>query len=69
VSDRQLQPDCRVQLSDEVEDDPKLRARVEKELGLRDGRPIYWVNGPREDVLEGEDPDLSELSVTCTVVF
>lgn len=69
VMARQLQIDCRVGLSDEVEDSPTLRARVENELSLRYGRPIRWVKGHREDVLEGDDPDLPELSVTCTVVY
>jgi hypothetical protein len=72
VSDRQLWTDYRVGLSDEsdeVEHDRKLRARAYKELSLQRGRPIRWVEGPREDVLEGDDPELPELSVTCTVVY
>src|SRR5829696_4682980 len=62
VSDRQLRTECRVGLSDEVEDDRKLRARAYKELSLQRGRPIRWVEGPREDILEGDDPELPELS-------
>jgi hypothetical protein len=69
VSDRQLRTDVRVGLTDEVNDDRRLRARVYKELGLYRGRPIRWVKGPREDVLDGDDPELPELSVTCTVVY
>jgi hypothetical protein len=69
VSDRQLQTQCRVGLTDEVNDDRKLRARVYKELSLHRGRPIRWVNGPREDILDDDDPELPELSVTCTVVY
>jgi hypothetical protein len=68
VSDRRLQTECRMGLSDEVQADRKLRARVYKELSLYGGRPIRWVKGPREDILEGEDPELPELCVTCTIV-
>ena len=69
LAHRQLQTDCRVALSDEVEGNPDLRARVERELSLREGRPIQWVKGSRENVLEGDDPDLPELSVSCTFVY
>jgi hypothetical protein len=70
VVDRQLETDCRIGLSDEVHHDGKLRARVYKELSLqRDARPIRWVAGPREDILEGSDPELPELTITCTVVY
>jgi hypothetical protein len=69
VSDRRLHTECRMGLSDEVRADRKLRARVYKELSLHQGRPIHWVKGPREDILEGEDPELPELCVTCTVVY
>ncbi len=69
VSDRQLQTDVRVGLTDEVENDPRLSARVDEELSLYRGRPIRWVTGPREDVLDDDDPELPELSVTCTVVY
>lgn len=69
VSDRRLRTECRMGLSDEVQADRKLRARVYKELSLHQGRPIRWVKGPREDILEGEDPELPELCVTCTVVY
>src|SRR6266702_932143 len=50
VSDRQLHTDVRVGLADEVEDDRRLRARVDKELSLYQRRPIRWVKGPREDI-------------------
>ena len=56
-------------LSDEVQVDRKLRARAHKELSLHRGRPIRWVKGPREDALEGDDPEVPELSLTCTVVY
>jgi hypothetical protein len=69
VADRQLWTECRVGLTDEVEQNRKLRARVDRELRLHRGRPIHWVEGPREDILEGDDPELPELSVTCTVVY
>jgi hypothetical protein len=69
VSDQQLHTEVRVGLTDAVENDPKLSARVDKELSLHQGRPIRWVNGPREDVLDDDDPELPELSVTCTVVY
>jgi hypothetical protein len=70
VSDRQLRTEGRVGLTDEVEeDDRRLRTRAYKELSLHRGRPIRWVKGPREDILEGDDPELPELNVTCTVVY
>jgi hypothetical protein len=69
VSDRQLHTEVQVGLTDEVENDRRLRARVDKELSLYRGRPIRWINGPREDILDGDDPELPELSVTCTVVY
>jgi hypothetical protein len=69
VSARQLLTQCRVWMTDEVKDDRKLRARVRKELNLRPGAPLRWAKGPRENVLEGDDPELPELSVTCTVVY
>jgi hypothetical protein len=69
VSAGQLLTQCRVWVTDEVKDDRKLRARVRKELSLRPGETLRWVKGPREDVLEGDDPELPELSVTCTVVY
>jgi hypothetical protein len=69
VSDWQLRTDVRVGLADAVEDDRRLRTRIYKELSLHRGRPIRWVNGPREDILDGDDPELPELSVTCTVVY
>ena len=50
---RRLRTDCRVALSDEVEDNPNLRARVEQELCLREGRPIQWVKGSRECFMSG----------------
>jgi hypothetical protein len=68
VSDRQLRTEGRVGLTDEVEDNRKLRIRVYKELSLHRGRPIRWVKGPREDILAGDDPELPELCVTCTVI-
>lgn len=69
VLDRRLRTECRVGLSDEVEDNRKLCTRAYKELSLHRGRPIRWVNGPRQDVLEGDDPEVPELSVSCTVVY
>lgn len=66
---RQLGIDGRVRLTEEVYQDRKLRARVFRELGLRRMGPIRWVKGPRESILEGEDPELLELNVTCTVVY
>jgi hypothetical protein len=69
VPARRLRTECRVGLSDEVEADRRLQARAYKELSLHRGRPIRWVTGPREDILEGDDPELPELSVTCTVVY
>jgi hypothetical protein len=69
VLDRRLCTECRVGLIDEVEDDRKLRARVYKELSLDRGRPIRWAKGPREDILEGDDPELPELTVSCTVAY
>jgi hypothetical protein len=69
VSDRQLRTECRMGLTSEVEGDPTLRARVYEELSLHRGRPIRWVEGPREAILDGDDPELPELSVTCTVVY
>jgi hypothetical protein len=69
VLDRRLRTECRMGLSDEVQADRKLRARAYKELSLHRGRPIRWVQGPRQDVLEGDDPEVPELSVTCTVVY
>lgn len=65
---RQLGIDGRVLLTEEVEEDRKLRARVIRELGLRRVGPIRWVEGPRENILEGDDPELLELSVTCRAV-
>jgi hypothetical protein len=66
---RRLAIEGRVRLTEEVQHDRKLRARVYRELGLcRKGR-IRWVEGPREDVLEGDDPELLELNITCTVVY
>jgi len=69
VSARQLSTECRVWLTDEVEYDRKLRARVFRELDLRRKGPIRWVEGPRENILEGDDPELLELNVACTVVY
>jgi hypothetical protein len=69
VLDRRLRTECRVGLSAEVEADRKLRARAHKELSVHRGRPIRWIKGPREEILEGEDPELPELCVTCTVVY
>lgn len=69
VLDRRLRTECRMGLSDEVQQNRKLLARAHKELSLHQGRPIRWVKGPRQDILEGEDPELPELSVTCTVVY
>ncbi len=69
VLDRQLRTECRVGLSAEMEDDRKLQARVNKELSLHRARPVRWVKGLREDVLRGDDPELLELNITCTVVF
>jgi hypothetical protein len=69
VSDRQLQTECRVGLTDEVQQNRKLRARARKELSIGPRRPVRWVKGPRDDVLEGDDPELPELSITCTVAY
>jgi hypothetical protein len=69
VSFRQLQTECRVGLTDEVQQNRRLRARARKELSIGRPRPVRWVQGLREDVLEGDDPELPELSVTCTVVY
>jgi hypothetical protein len=66
---RRLAIEGRVLLSEEVEQDRKLRARVFRELSLCRTGPVRWVEGSREDVLEGEDPDLVELNLTCTVVY
>jgi hypothetical protein len=66
---RQLGIACRVLLTEEVERDRKLRARVFRELDLRRGGPIRWVEGPRENILEGDDPELLELNVSCTIVY
>jgi hypothetical protein len=56
-------------LTKEVEQDRRLLARVFRELDLRWKPPIRWVEGPRDNVLEGDDPELLELNVTCTVVY
>jgi pimeloyl-ACP methyl ester carboxylesterase len=69
VSDRQLQTQCRVWLTDQVKEDRKLRARVHRELDLRPARPIRWVNGAREDILEGDDPELPELRACASRRF
>jgi hypothetical protein len=66
---RQLRIHGRVLLTEEVQRDRKLRARVFRELGLRRMGPIRWVEGPRENILEGDDPELLELNVSCTVVY
>jgi hypothetical protein len=66
---RKLRIDGRVLLTEEVEQDRKLRARVFRELRLCRRGPIRWAKGPRENVLDGDDPELLELSVTCTVVY
>ena len=65
---RRLAIEGRVRLTEEVDQDRKLRARVFRELGLVRKGPIRWVEGPRENVLEGDDPELLELNITCTVV-
>jgi hypothetical protein len=69
ASVRQLQTECRVGLTDEVQQNRRLRARARKELSIEAPRPVRWVQGLREDVLEGDDPELPELSVICTVVY
>ena len=69
VLDRQLRTECRVGLTDEVQQSRKLRARADKELSLCRGGPIRWVKGAQHDILEGDDPELLELNITCTVVF
>jgi hypothetical protein len=70
VSIRQLRTQCGVALTDEVEQNRTLRARVRKELSVcRTRRPIRWVEGSPTDVLEGDDPELPELCVTCTIVY
>lgn len=66
---RQLGIDCRILLAEEVERDRKLWARVFRELDLRQGGPIRWVEGPRDSILEGDDPELLELNISCTVVY
>ena len=66
---RQLAIDPWLLLTEEVEQDRRLRARVFRELDLRRKPPIRWVDGPRDSILEGDDPDLLELNVTCTVVY
>jgi len=66
---RRLAIEGRVLLTEEVDRDRKLRARVFRELGLCRKGPIRWVEGPRENVLEGDDPELLELNITCTVVY
>jgi hypothetical protein len=69
VSARQLRTVCRVGLTDDVEHDRKLRARVFRELRLRRRGPIRWVEGSRDEILKGDDPDLLELAIICTVVY
>jgi hypothetical protein len=69
VSVRRLQTECRVALTDEVQQNRRLRARARKELSIGPRRPVRWVQGLGENVLEGDDPELPELSVTCTVVY
>jgi hypothetical protein len=69
VLDRRLWTKCRMGLSEEVQQNRKLLTRAHKELSLHRGRPIRWVKGPRQDILEGEYPDLPELSVACTIVY
>jgi len=66
---RKLRIDGRVLLTEEVEQDRKLRARVFRELRLCQKGPIRWVEGPRENILEGDDPELLELNVSCTIVY
>jgi hypothetical protein len=66
---RRLAIEGRVRLTEEVDHDRKLRARVFRELELCRKGPIRWVKGPRENVLEGDDPELLELNIACTVVY
>jgi hypothetical protein len=66
---RQLAIDPWLVLTEEVQQDRRLLARVFRELDLRWKPPIRWVEGPRDNVLEGDDPELLELNVTCTVVY
>jgi hypothetical protein len=66
---RKLRIDGRVLLTEEVEQDHKLRTRVFRELGLYRKGPIRWVEGPRENIVEGDDPELLELNVSCTIVY
>src|SRR5262245_17701837 len=66
---RRLAIEGRVLLTEEVEHDRKLRARVFRELRLCRKGPIRWVEGSPENVLEGNDPELLELNIACTVVY
>jgi hypothetical protein len=65
----QLTTDPWLLLTEEVEQDRRLLARVFRELDLRWKPPIRWIEGERDNVLEGDDPELLELTVTCTVVY
>lgn len=66
---RRLGTDSRVLLTEEVEQDRRLRARVFGELGLRRGGPIRWVEDHGTRSLDGDDPELLELNISCTVVY